>query len=180
MKVITGGQTGVDQGAWRAAKAAGLETGGWMPKGFKTEDGPRPEFAALYGAIEHTSPRYEDRTPLNVGDADVTILIGDWTSRGSKLAYRCFREKIGEKGSGRGRDPGICYIRERGWIPVYRWVTSGTLNLEADSVIRVLRSQPHGVVNVAGNRESAKPGIGAWTEAFLLPIFREFANEDAS
>ena len=30
--VISGGQTGVDQAGWRAAKACGIRTGGWMPK----------------------------------------------------------------------------------------------------------------------------------------------------
>jgi hypothetical protein len=50
-KTISGGQTGADQAAWRAAKAHAIATGGWMPKGFLTEDGPRPEFAELYGAL---------------------------------------------------------------------------------------------------------------------------------
>jgi hypothetical protein len=49
MKIISGGQTGVDRGALKAAKAAGLETGGWMPRGWLSEDGPHPEFAELYG-----------------------------------------------------------------------------------------------------------------------------------
>lgn len=31
LKVISGGQTGVDQAALSAAKEAGLLTGGWMP-----------------------------------------------------------------------------------------------------------------------------------------------------
>jgi hypothetical protein len=30
-KVISGGQTGVDQAALRAAKACGIPTGGWAP-----------------------------------------------------------------------------------------------------------------------------------------------------
>ena len=33
-------------------QAFGVPTGGWMPKGFLTEDGPRPEFAEQYGAAE--------------------------------------------------------------------------------------------------------------------------------
>jgi hypothetical protein len=63
-KVITGGQTGADQAAWRVARAFGIPTGGWMPLGFLTEtaDGkgaePHPEFADLYGARETpTAPR---------------------------------------------------------------------------------------------------------------------------
>ena len=51
-KVITGGRTGADQAGWRAACAHGIITGGAMPKGDRTEDGPRPEFAELYGAVE--------------------------------------------------------------------------------------------------------------------------------
>ena len=51
-RIISGGQTGADQAGWRAARACGIPTGGAMPKGFLTEDGPRPEFAGLYGARE--------------------------------------------------------------------------------------------------------------------------------
>jgi hypothetical protein len=38
-RVITRGQTGADQAAWRAAKAFGIPTGGAMPLGFLTETG---------------------------------------------------------------------------------------------------------------------------------------------
>jgi hypothetical protein len=51
-EIVTGGQTGADQADWRVARAFGIPTGGSMPKGYLTEDGPRPEFAALYGAVE--------------------------------------------------------------------------------------------------------------------------------
>lgn len=56
--IITGGQTGADQAAWRAAKACGLPTGGYMPKGYLTEDGPRPEFATEFGAVAMTTSHY--------------------------------------------------------------------------------------------------------------------------
>ena len=46
-KIISGGQTGVDQAALRAAKACGIPTGGWAPKGWRTEDGPAPWLADL-------------------------------------------------------------------------------------------------------------------------------------
>ncbi len=45
LAIISGGQTGVDQSAWRAAAAFRVPTAGLMPLGFLTEDGPRPEFA---------------------------------------------------------------------------------------------------------------------------------------
>jgi hypothetical protein len=51
-RVISGGQTGADQAGWRAARAYGIPTGGWMPLGFLTETGPRPEFTELDGATQ--------------------------------------------------------------------------------------------------------------------------------
>jgi hypothetical protein len=47
-RVISGGQTGVDQAALRVAKAIGLATGGWAPLGWETEDGPA-SWLAGYG-----------------------------------------------------------------------------------------------------------------------------------
>ncbi len=32
-KVVSGGQTGADQAAWRVARAYRIATGGWMPAG---------------------------------------------------------------------------------------------------------------------------------------------------
>jgi hypothetical protein len=74
--VVSGGQTGVDQAAWRAARRCDLATGGRMPKGFLTEDGPRPDFAALYDAREDESPESAARTGANVLDADATLWVG--------------------------------------------------------------------------------------------------------
>ena len=48
LTVISGGQTGVDQAALRAARSCGIPTGGWAPRGWLTEDGPAP-WLADYG-----------------------------------------------------------------------------------------------------------------------------------
>ena len=45
VQINSGGQTGADQAAWRVAKAFGVRSGGRMPNGFLTADGPGPEFA---------------------------------------------------------------------------------------------------------------------------------------
>jgi hypothetical protein len=42
-KIISGGQTGSDQGGLEAGQKLGLETGGWIPKGWLTEIGANPE-----------------------------------------------------------------------------------------------------------------------------------------
>lgn len=160
-RLISGGQTGADQAGWRAAKAAGITTGGWMPKGFLTEDGPRPEFAELYGAAEHPSPKYPPRTRANVLMSDVTLIFDtspgnsiDELSAGSRLATEvCIKEgvpslivavRLGEPPSPR-RPAAV-----RGWFADRNWRR----------------------INVAGNRESRAPGIGAWVEAYLAEVFR--------
>ena len=38
-EVWSGGQNGANIAGLRAAKAVGLKTGGWMPKGYRTEGG---------------------------------------------------------------------------------------------------------------------------------------------
>lgn len=76
-KIISGGQTGADQGGLVAGRQLGIETGGWMPRGFLTEVGPCPELAGLYGVQEHPSSQYPPRTRQNVRDADGTVWVGD-------------------------------------------------------------------------------------------------------
>jgi hypothetical protein len=62
-RVISGGQTGVDQAGLRAARAAGIATGGFAPKGWliESEDGrhnvPAP-WLAEYGLVECPEPGY--------------------------------------------------------------------------------------------------------------------------
>lgn len=55
--VISGGQTGVDQAALRAARASGIVTGGFAPKGWATEDGPAPWLGSEYGLVGVRGPR---------------------------------------------------------------------------------------------------------------------------
>ena len=45
-KIISGGQTGADQGALDAAIKYNFPHDGWIPKGRLTEDGPLPIFTA--------------------------------------------------------------------------------------------------------------------------------------
>lgn len=87
--IRSGGQTGADQAGLYVGKKFGLKTGGLMPKGFKTLDGPRPEFAKLYGIKEHHSADYVPRTILNTKDSDGTIrLAGNFSSRGEICTLR--------------------------------------------------------------------------------------------
>src|SRR5690242_12406375 len=91
-RIKSGGQTGADQAAWRAARAAGIPTGGAMPLGFLTEAGPRPEFAELYGAYQLVVPDYEARTRINVRDSEATVWFSSEKSPGCSATLRACRE----------------------------------------------------------------------------------------
>jgi hypothetical protein len=87
-RILSGGQTGADQAGWRAAKAAGIPTGGAMPLGFLTEDGPRPDFAELYGAHQLESADYPAPTEANVRDSDGTLLFGRNDTPGALCVFK--------------------------------------------------------------------------------------------
>lgn len=166
-KVITGGQTGADQSGWRAARGAGIATGGWMPKGYLTEDGPRPEFAEMYGAKEHSSSSYPHRTRANITESDCTILfhsdpevMGHPMSSGSRLAYKVCKE-VGRR-----------LIQVRLWYfhpTLWRTVNPDEV---PDRLAEIVASGGYHVLNIAGNRESSAPGIGAWVEQYMSEVFR--------
>jgi hypothetical protein len=90
-KIISGGQTGADLGALKAAASLGLETGGCMPLGAKTEKGPRPDIAETYGLQITNSQNYPHRTFLVVMDADAMLIFhrtGPQLGPGSRLTLR--------------------------------------------------------------------------------------------
>lgn len=90
-KIISGGQTGADQGGLLGALDLGIKTGGWAPKGYLTEEGPNL-YLRHYGLIEHSSPNYPPRTRMNCQDSDLTAIFGDMTSPGAKLAISICKE----------------------------------------------------------------------------------------
>jgi len=72
LKIISGGQTGVDRAALDAAFESGVRAGGWCPEGRQAEDGP---IAEKYPLQELPDGRYKERTLKNVQDSDATIII---------------------------------------------------------------------------------------------------------
>jgi hypothetical protein len=74
LKVISGGQTGVDRGALDAALALQVECGGWCPAGRLAEDGPIPK---RYPVMELANGGYAERTARNVADSDGTLVISN-------------------------------------------------------------------------------------------------------
>jgi len=142
MKIISGGQTGVDRGALDAAIGLGIPHGGWCPRGRLAEDGRIP---ARYELSETDSPEYWVRTEQNVSDSDATLIFcrGRPTG-GTELTLRLAEQH--------GRP---CLVLDLDQSPqpedVRRWL--------ADHRVEVL--------NVAGPRESQSPGIAAQAKQFL-------------
>jgi hypothetical protein len=160
MQVITGGQTGVDQAGWRAAKKAGLPTGGFMPRNFKTEAGLKASLAEEFGARALESPSYAHRTIRNVLLADAVLVMGDPDSSGSRLTINTAMEhnrEVRVVESIVTRNPEI----------VIAW------DLPAEAIADWIRKVNPRVLMVAGNRESTTPGIGKAAEMFLLEVFQQ-------
>jgi hypothetical protein len=152
-KVISGGQTGVDMAALKAARAIGIATGGRCPKGWLTELGPQPELLKSFGLKQLASESYPARTRANVESADCTIIIADTLDAGSDLTARLCRS-LGK--------PMLHVRRDE--------IGSGKPQAVAD-MLEWLAALKHDTVNVAGNRESKSPGIEREAEAFLRDVF---------
>jgi hypothetical protein len=151
-RVISGGQTGADQGALRAARACGIPTGGWALRGWLTEDGPAP-WLADWGLVEYqegetVAERYKARRRRCVRDCHAALIFGEITSAGSKGLQRdC--EALGK--------------------PLV-WVEPGLTTPR--QILEFISEAPHiKRLPTAGDRESHQPGIGARVERFLVTVF---------
>jgi predicted Rossmann fold nucleotide-binding protein DprA/Smf involved in DNA uptake len=92
IKIISGGQTGVDRAALDAALQSGTDCGGCCPEGRKAEDGVIPE---RYPLTELAGANYTKRTRQNVIGSDATVIIYFSTlSGGTEQTLRfCLNQK---------------------------------------------------------------------------------------
>jgi hypothetical protein len=72
VKIISGGQTGVDRAALDVALRHGVESGGWCPTGRLDESGTIPD---RYPVKELESGGFTERTLRNVKDSDGSVII---------------------------------------------------------------------------------------------------------
>lgn len=166
-KVISGGQTGVDRGALKAACDLGIPTGGFAPKYWLTENGPDPNGLKFYGLTEYLLSGYPARTRANIEAAHATLILTDRLpiTGGTLLAYN-HALKIGEK---RGIGLYVAPFLESGdWSgSIVEWLR------ECLASKPLLGGEPgHFILNVAGPRESKHPGIAAKAEAFMSGVLR--------
>lgn len=147
-KLISGGQSGADEAGLEAGYRLSIKTGGTMPKGFKTLDGPRPDLAKKYGLTESTSWSYAVRTAENVKNSDGTVrFANDFNSAGE----RCTLKFI------------TLYIRP------YFDIKFGDLSTETiDKFRKWLSLYKIRTLNVAGNSEKTCTGMFNFVVEFLI------------
>lgn len=152
LKIVSGGQTGVDRAALDVAAECGLPRGGWCPKGRKAEDGP---LSAVYPLRETPSSGYSERTRWNVRDSDGTLVLAAGAlTGGTALTVRAAR---------------------RAGKPVL--VVDP---LEPGGVSAALQWMEHagvGTLNVAGPRESGAPGTYERASLFLRDLLSRALDE---
>ena len=148
-KIVSGGQTGADQGALSACVQAGFPYGGWIPKGRRTEKGKVP---ARYRMRQHWSRHYPPRTEKNVVDSDGTVIFTYGKPDGGSLLTIDFAKKHGKPclavDATRPHDEIVARV--------VRWIR---------------RRLPDGaVLNVAGSRRSKAPGIHFVVKRAVLDV----------
>lgn len=140
----------MDRAALDAAAEVGVKAGGWCPKGRLAEDGQIPD---RYPVRETDSSSYAERTERNVIDSDATLVLccgrpAGGTALTIELARRHRRPVF-------VADP----KEKKGIESVHSW-------LQRNNVA---------VLNVAGPRESAIPGIGKLARTWLVDLLKEQA-----
>lgn len=146
LRIVSGGQTGVDRAALDAALKAGLPCGGWCPKGRRAEDGVIDE---RYSLTETPTANYAERTELNVVDSDGTLVLS-----------------VGEPSGGTALTVDFTRQHQRPCLVV-------DLNAEPSvaGVSDWIREHDIGVLNVAGPREDDNGTVYPAALAFLWKLF---------
>ena len=142
MKIISGGQTGVDYTALVVAQRLGIPTGGTAPKGWRTESGSNPDLAN-FGLVESHATNYRTRTAKNVYDSDGTVWFGDCRSPGGVLTLNC------------------CRHYEKPYL----------VNPTAEELRTWIAAHNIRIMNVAGNRWSTNPAASDLADDVLTVAF---------
>jgi hypothetical protein len=158
MKIISGGQAGVDRAALDLAIELGIEWGGWCPKGGWAEDFPTaPGLLSKYPHLKETPSSHPlQRTEWNVRDSDASLIITGGTglpaSIGTTRAHE-FAHKHGKP---------CCVVDATDPQAHQRAV----IWLEKQEQ----RFGPDMVLGIGGPRESEVPGIYAEAKHLLRAI----------
>jgi hypothetical protein len=149
--IVSGGQAGADRAALDWAIGHGVDHGGWCPRGRRAEDGV---LAPVYRLRETGSKGYRARTVRNVVDSDATLILNLGELEGGSLETLRIAERRGKPVRVVQLDSAMSdrdLVELRGWVERHAVST----------------------LNVAGPRESKRPGIYEATGALLRRLFRQ-------
>jgi hypothetical protein len=155
-KIVSGGETGASQAGWRAAQAGGIAAGGWMRKGFLTDDGCRPEFADHCAAAELPTASALACIEANVTSSDGTVWFGRTTTPAAHATATA------------------CLAQRRPFLPIYPGAS-----FEPSHVALWIAENKIKTLNVTGNREHDEPGIGDHVERFMGAVLEQLGHERA-
>lgn len=148
IRIVSGGQTGVDRAALDVALELGLPCGGWCPKGRRALDGSIP---LRYPLKESESRDYSVRTRLNVQDSDATLILNCGELSGGTAYTLQVSEELEKPFLVVNVDNPADPVAVRQWVE--------------NSRIRTL--------NIAGPRENKCPGIYQQARSFLLALLEK-------
>jgi len=136
-KIVSGGQTGADRAGLDWAIHHGVPHGGWCPQGRIAEDGI---LDLKYHLLEVPNGSYRQRTKRNVMDSDGTLILNLGDLDGGTLATENFARQL--------KRPSLVMqldqeISDSDIDAVWQWINEHEIS----------------ELNVAGPRESKRPGI---------------------
>lgn len=147
MKIISGGQTGVDRAALDVAIERGMDWGGWCPRGGWAEDLTEPPGVLLkYPHLKETPlPNPLQRTEWNVRDSDAALIITD--SHGLPVSIGTQRAHLWALQHGKPE------------LVIDACDAKASALASAWLLAQRKRFGPHMTLSVSGPRESEAPGI---------------------
>ncbi len=161
--LISGGQTGVDQGALVAAAETNIKCAGWIPRNWATENSkagkPEEIDSQLLRQLRPTESSDPDvRTALNVMWATHTIIL--YTGNPSY-----------SDGTARAKE--LCVA----WGKTYKEFSMDDPSAREQVVAFMNKNKSKRILlNVAGPRESSSPGIQKRTAEFLSEVLPVLAQ----
>jgi hypothetical protein len=147
LRIVSGGQTGVDRAALDFALARGWPHGGWCPRGRRTEAGP---LAAKYQLRETPAADYRQRTAWNVRDSDGTVIfsLAARLAGGSAHTAACIRRLV------------------KPWLHL-----TPAVPLPARRLREFVAAHSIHTLNVAGPRDSEEPDVNRFVRRVLEEAF---------
>ncbi len=135
--IVSGGQTGADRAALDWAIGHGVDHGGWCPRGRVATDGA---IALSYRLRETESAGYRQRTRLNVQDSDATLIFNVGVLDGGTQQTARIAASLGKPFS------------------VFQLDQASPENIALE-IVEWLKQGSYSILNIAGPRETKRPGI---------------------